>query len=149
MYVFNAEQNGFGTALGRAFTAVPAHAAFGVLMGAYLGLAKFFPEKATVYSIIGVGLAVFFHGAYDFFLMQQVYEGMAILAIFTLIWSITMSRKLIKLGQDMSPFKAQNHNPPIVETIVTHEVEKEIKAENIFLKHENQDDHKAENTDFI
>ena len=149
MYVFNAEQNGFSTALGRAFTAVPAHAAFGVLMGAYVGLAKFFPEKATVYTIIGVGLAVFFHGAYDFFLMQQVYEGMAILAIFTLIWSINMSRKLIRLGQDMSQFKPKDHNPPIVEAIVAHEVEKEIKEENIFLKHENKGDHKVEDTDFI
>ena len=153
MYVFNAEQNGFSTALGRAFTAVPAHAAFGVLMGAYVGLAKFFPEKATVYTIIGVGLAVFFHGAYDFFLMQQVYEGMAILAIFTLIWSINMSRKLIRLGQDMSPFKPKDHNPPIVEAIVAHEVTKEIKeeikTEIITLKPESNKDKKAENNDFI
>ena len=50
MYVLNAGEAGFSTALGRAFTAVPAHAAFGVLMGAYIGLAKFLPEKATIYT---------------------------------------------------------------------------------------------------
>ena len=60
-----------------------------------------------------------------------------------------MSKKLIRLGQDMSPFKAQDHNPPIVEAIVAHEVEKEIKEENIFLKHENKGDHKVEDNDFI
>jgi protease PrsW len=123
MYVLNAGENGFSTALARAFTAVPAHAAFGVLMGAYVGLAKFIPEKAGIYTIIGVGLAVFFHGAYDFFLMQQVYEGMAILAIFTLIWGIVMSRRLIRAGQEVSPFKNGGGREPIAEAAVDNKVE--------------------------
>jgi protease PrsW len=123
LYVLNAGDNGFTTALARAFTAVPAHAAFGVLMGAYVGLAKFIPEKATIYTIIGIGLAVFFHGAYDFFLMQQVYEGMAILAIFVLVWGIVMSRRLIRAGQEISPFKNGGGREPIVETTVEGEIE--------------------------
>ncbi|MDZ7877251.1 MAG: PrsW family glutamic-type intramembrane protease [Saprospiraceae bacterium] len=123
MYVLNAGENGFTTALARAFTAVPAHASFGVLMGAYVGLAKFIPEKAGIYTIIGVGLAVFFHGAYDFFLMQQVYEGMAILAIFTLIWGIVMSRRLIRAGQEASPFKNGGGREPIVEATVDNKIE--------------------------
>jgi protease PrsW len=116
MYVLNAGENGFSTALGRAFTAVPAHAAFGVLMGAYVGLAKFIPEKAAIYTFIGIGLAVFFHGLYDFCLMQQVYEGMAVMAIFTLVWGIVMSRRLIRVGQEVSPFKNVEVSQPIVET---------------------------------
>ncbi len=116
MYVMNAGANGFSTALGRAFTAVPAHAAFGVLMGAYVGLAKFIPEKAMIYTFIGVGLAVFFHGLYDFCLMQQVYEGMAVLAIFTLIWGIIMSRRLIRAGQEVSPFRNTETPAPIAES---------------------------------
>jgi protease PrsW len=116
LYVFKAGPNGFATALARAFTAVPAHASFGVLMGAYVGLAKFIPERKAMYTFIGVGLAVFFHGAYDFFFMQQVYEGMAFLGIFTLIWGIIMSRKLIRVGQETSPFKGGNVAEPVVET---------------------------------
>ena len=152
MYVFSAENGGFSTALARGFTAVPAHAAFGVLMGAYLGLAKFFPEKATIYSIIGLGLAIFFHGAYDFFLMQQVYEGMAILAIFILIWSITMSRKLIKLGQDMSPFKNRKINSLIVEAVQAVESAENADVpveDGIFFKNDGNENKKLEDSDLI
>ena len=141
LYVFNADDHGLSTALGRAFTAVPAHAAFGALMGAYIGLAKFFPEKGTIYTLIGVGLAIFFHGAYDFFLMQQVYEGMAIMAIFTLVWGIMMSRKLIKVGQELSPFKDKPVQQPLVETEEIKEIE-ENKIEDSALNSE-------ENKDFI
>jgi protease PrsW len=110
MYVLNTE-GGFATAIGRAFTAVPAHAAFGVLMGAYVGLAKFNPDKRDAYTLVGVTLAIFFHGLYDFFLLQKVYEGIAVLAIFALVWGIRFSRRLIEMGQDASPFK----NPPPVD----------------------------------
>jgi protease PrsW len=146
LYVLKAGPNGFSTALARAFTAVPAHASFGVLMGAYIGLAKFIPQKATFYTIIGVGLAVFFHGAYDFFLMQQVYEGMAGLAIFTLIWGIIMSRKLIRAGQEMSPFKNGQPAEPIAEIAETAPVETEGKTDE---KTDNTSEVEIENKDFI
>jgi protease PrsW len=142
LYVLKAGPNGFSTALARAFTAVPAHAAFGVLMGAYIGLAKFIPQKAAIYTIIGIGLAVFFHGAYDFFLMQQVYEGMAGLAIFTLIWGIIMSRKLIRAGQEMSPFKNSQSTEPIAEISETAPVETEDKTDET-------SEVEIENKDFI
>jgi protease PrsW len=137
LYVLNAGENGFSTALGRAFTAVPAHAAFGVLMGAYVGLAKFVPEKRVIYTFIGVGLAIFFHGAYDFFLMQQVYEGMGALAIFTLVWGIIMSRKLIRMGQEASPFKNAESAEPIAEATENSDTNAETDAITI------------ENKDFI
>lgn len=148
LYVFNADGDGLSTALGRAFTAVPAHAAFGVLMGAYIGLAKFFPEKRTVYTLIGVGLAIFFHGAYDFFLMQQVYEGMAIMAIFTLVWGIMMSRRLIKVGQELSPFKHKATEQPIVGTAIIAPIEAH-KTETNTANSEKNTVKSAENPDFI
>jgi protease PrsW len=122
LYVFKAGEAGFATALSRAFTAVPAHASFGVLMGAYIGLAKFFPEKRLIYTFIGVGLAVFFHGAYDFFLMQQAYEGMAAVAVFVLMWGINMARRLVIVGQEMSPFKISGEAvEPIVDATIEGE----------------------------
>jgi protease PrsW len=148
LYVFNADGHGLSTAFGRAFTAIPAHAAFGVLMGAYIGLAKFFPEKRTIYTLIGVGLAIFFHGAYDFFLMQQVYEGMAIMAIFTLVWGISMSRRLIKVGQELSPFKNKPVEQPLVGTEMVEEIEGNQAEISTTISEENTVK-KVDNTDFI
>lgn len=45
-------QGGMGTAIVRAFTAVPAHATFAVLMGYFMGLAKFAPSKSKNVSLI-------------------------------------------------------------------------------------------------
>ncbi len=148
MYVLNAGENGFSTALGRAFTAVPAHAAFGVLMGAYVGLAKFIPQKRWAFTFTGISLAVFFHGAYDFFLMQQVYEGMAGLAIFTLIWGIIMSRKLIRTGQEISPFKNGANSTPIVEANVEQLIHP-MTAEKTIVRIDETNELKLEDKDFI
>jgi RsiW-degrading membrane proteinase PrsW (M82 family) len=70
LYVFGTE-NGTHTALIRAFTAVPAHAMFGILMGYHIGLAKFFPfikgYKRHLFDALWVPIV--FHGIYDFILM--------------------------------------------------------------------------------
>ena len=106
MYIFNADGEGdISTAIGRAFTAVPAHAAFAILMGSYMGLAKFVPERRNSLLLTGLLLAIFFHGLYDFFLLQKVYQGLGALAIGALVWGISASRQLIRFGQELSPFK--------------------------------------------
>ena len=66
-YVF---ANGENVAYLRAFTAVPAHALFGVAMGYYFGLAKFFPGKRNIFLIRSFLEAFVLHGAYDFILMS-------------------------------------------------------------------------------
>jgi protease PrsW len=104
LYVLG-ENGGISTAIGRAFTAVPAHAAFATMMGAYVGLAKFVPEKRNQYMLTGIVLAIFFHGLYDFFLIQKSFEGLAILSIIALSIAVTLARKLIRFNQEISPFK--------------------------------------------
>jgi RsiW-degrading membrane proteinase PrsW (M82 family) len=47
---------------------VPAHGTFAVLMGYFVSLAKFKPEKKHVYFFLAILLPVIFHGTYDFFL---------------------------------------------------------------------------------
>jgi protease PrsW len=96
---------GLPVALARAVTAVPAHAAFGVLMGAFVGMAKFLPERKGQMITLGIVLAVLFHGLYDFFLLQKAYEWLAILAIVTLGLGLVFSRYLIRHWQEISPFK--------------------------------------------
>lgn len=101
---------GFDTALLRMFTAVPAHAAFAVIMGYYVGLAKFKHNPAEERRMLMMGLfgAIILHGAYDFFLFQQIYEGLAVLAFVSLILGIRFGRDLIKRHQEDSPFKETN-----------------------------------------
>lgn len=96
---------GWGTTIMRAFTAVPAHGIFAVMMGYYVGLAKFNQKNRVKLILIGLGLAVAIHGTYDFFILQEAYEWLMLLAVVTLIISIYYGRTLIKLHQDNSPFK--------------------------------------------
>lgn len=62
---------GLETGVSRAFLAIPAHAAFAVLMGYPVGNAKF--RKGGSWWLMGKGLlvAVLFHGSFDFFLFLQ------------------------------------------------------------------------------
>jgi protease PrsW len=69
-YVFGKEA-GFQVGLMRAFTAVPAHAMFGIMMGYRFGLAKFIPSKRFQYLVMAFIVPFLFHGIYDFILMGQ------------------------------------------------------------------------------
>jgi len=99
--------HGLETALLRAFTAVPAHAAFGVIMGFYAGKAKFCNSKLTRFSLLATGLvsAVLLHGMYDFFLMQNQFTYLSLMAFAVLIIAIILSFRAIRIRQRHSPFK--------------------------------------------
>ncbi len=100
MYVMD---SGMTTAILRMVTAVPAHATFGIVMGYYLGLKKFDIENKN-YGLKAIACAALLHGAYDFFLFINNYPGMAIGALFSLIYGIKFSKKAIKLHQEASQF---------------------------------------------
>ncbi|MCF8370351.1 MAG: PrsW family intramembrane metalloprotease [Bacteroidales bacterium] len=68
MYVFN---HGYEVGIARAFTAVPAHALFGVAMGYYFGLARFYSVRRTRYLVFAFLLPFVLHGIYDFILMSD------------------------------------------------------------------------------
>ncbi len=101
MYV---AEGGLGTAILRMFTAVPAHATFGVIMGYFLGLQKFNPDKKYL-GLLGLAFATIFHGAYDFFLFIHFVPGIWVGAFVSLITGIVLSRKAIKMHQKISPFR--------------------------------------------
>ena len=60
--------NGFSTGITRAVTAVPAHAIFGVTMGFYFGMAKFFEKERSVLRKKALFFPMLLHGVYDFIL---------------------------------------------------------------------------------
>ena len=101
MYVI---EGGLSVAWARMFTAVPAHATFGILMGYYVGKAKF-NNQGFLYMIRGLGLAVLLHGLYDFFLFTSQYYGLTFLSIVTLYFAIRLSFRAINASQDESPHK--------------------------------------------
>lgn len=102
--IFYVIEGGLSVALLRAFTAVPAHATFGILMGYFMGKAKFSNNRIK-FNLMGLGFAVLFHGAYDFFLFIEFVPGIWIGAFISLIIGIILSNKAIKVHQNNSIFK--------------------------------------------
>ena len=110
MYV---AEGGFGVGVLRMFTAVPAHAVFGVAMGYYVGLAKFEPQRRNEYLAKGLLWAVILHGAYDFFLMQTNIPALFIFSFIGLYQAIKWARKAIKQHAAISPFKEEEIYDPL------------------------------------
>jgi len=100
MYVTS---GGIHVALVRAFTAVPAHATFAILMGYFMGKAKFSNNRIKL-NLVGLFLAVFFHGVYDFFLFIDFVPGIWTGAFISLFAGIILSRRAIKKHQEGSFF---------------------------------------------
>jgi RsiW-degrading membrane proteinase PrsW (M82 family) len=102
---------GMGTAIMRMFTAVPAHATFAVLMGFYLGKAKF-EHKKSYYALHALGVATLFHGAYDYCLFVSWVPGIVLGALVSLVVGIWLSKKAIRIHQLASPFKNKTPDSP-------------------------------------
>jgi RsiW-degrading membrane proteinase PrsW (M82 family) len=98
---------GLETAVLRMFTAVPAHAVFGVAMGFWAGLAKFDRKRSKEYLARGLLVAVILHGAYDFFLMQSNVPGLFVLSFVGLYAAIRWSLKAIRQHRELSPFREE------------------------------------------
>jgi len=103
--VFYVLEGGYATGVLRAFTAVPAHATFGILMGYFMGKAKFSKNRIGL-NLFGLLLAVIFHGFYDFFLFIDFIPGIWIGAFVSLIIGLILSHKAIKKHQEDSHFKS-------------------------------------------
>jgi len=106
--IFYVMSGGSATAVLRMFTAVPAHATFAVLMGYFLGKAKFVHSKEFFYSVLALLVATAVHGIYDYFLFISFVPGIWILAFVSLFVAFILSRHAMKIHQDASPFKPQN-----------------------------------------
>ncbi len=97
LYVLNA---GAELGLSRALTAVPAHALFGVTMGYYLGLAKFFPKPRAWYLLLAFIYPWMFHAFYDFCLMSERYLLLLIFIPFLVFLWFTGFKKMKYLSDN-------------------------------------------------
>jgi len=124
MYVLNFAQEGRGLQVGleRMFLSVPAHASFAVVMGYFVGKAKFNSgSRSFLLMLTGLLIAIFFHGTFDFFLFLPKYSQLgknvseillASGAIGSYIVCLILSRKLIRYHRNISEimFKTKNTN---------------------------------------
>jgi len=72
LYVFGAEDPS-SMAIGRAFTAVPAHATFGIAMGYFISLAKYNLMRKQFYLVLALIIPIILHGMYNTILYSQSY----------------------------------------------------------------------------
>ena len=104
LYVF---QNGVGVGITRAFTAVPAHAMFGITMGYFFGLAKFSPNKKTSLLLSSLFFPILLHGFYDFILMSER-TALFLLFIPFMVLMVFLAFKQIKKHSDTSKYNPKN-----------------------------------------
>jgi RsiW-degrading membrane proteinase PrsW (M82 family) len=113
--IFYVLSYGFSVAIFRAISAVPIHACLGVIMGWYVGRAKFADDPGMRSRLLWMGFLApaFAHGVYDFFALPlQELEAAGdvlpflglLLATIVALWWIAL--RLVHHAQEGSPFKA-------------------------------------------
>ena len=100
-YVFKYEDQGLFVAITRMFTAIPLHAVCGVILGYFVGLAKFSEDKRPL-LFKGLFLAVLIHALYNYFIFLG--QGF-IFSIIVLIVAIYYSKKAIDIHQQDSKIR--------------------------------------------
>lgn len=106
---------GAGAGVLRALLAVPGHAFDGVLMGYFLGLAKFQKTDArgNWLSGLGFGLAVFAHGIYDFIIFSLDKAPLLLLSLLVLtILSWVVIFKATRHLTERSPYRHPDLTAP-------------------------------------
>ena len=109
--------NGVEHALTRAILPVSSHALFGVIMGFYLGKAKFSAQKIKYYLCVALIVPLFLHGVYDFILLTQKMWIYWIFPFMLCLWWFGLRK--VKRARALSDFHAQQsvkrkHNNPFV-----------------------------------
>ena len=100
-YVLNNEGQEINVALMRMFTAIPLHAACGIILGYFVGLAKF-SDNRKILLYKGLFLATLVHGLYNYFIFLG--EGF-ILSIIALAVAVYYSKKAINIHQEDSKIR--------------------------------------------
>ncbi|MCX8046691.1 MAG: glutamic-type intramembrane protease PrsW [Anoxybacillus gonensis] len=98
LYLF---ANGVEFAVTRALLPVSSHALFGVIMGFYLGRAKFgLPKKEKNYIWLSFLLPFLFHGIYDYILLTQERWIYYMLPFMIFLWRLALRK--VKLARGMT-----------------------------------------------
>ena len=96
--------NGVEHALTRAILPVSSHALFGVIMGFYLGKAKFTAVRSKYFLLAAFVVPFILHGVYDFILMTQKMWMYWMLPFMLCLWWFGL--KKVKKARVLSDFHA-------------------------------------------
>jgi RsiW-degrading membrane proteinase PrsW (M82 family) len=90
----------------RTLFSVPGHALFGVIMGFYLGKAKFaiMPRKRLFYTLSAFLYPWAVHGTYDALLISEQTVVLAMMIPF-MVWLWVTGLRKVRQAQERSPFK--------------------------------------------
>lgn len=105
-------QYGYSVAAMRAFTAVPAHAVFGVSMGYFFGKAKLTKKNVGLNLVLGFSVAFLLHGVYDFILMLER-DGLILVFIPYVIYLFYSAHRRMKRHSESSRFRKPKPNLPL------------------------------------
>ena len=104
IYVFHKELGGYETALARAIFSVPGHGLFGLEMGYYLALAKYY--KKRIYLLKTFAVPYLLHGIYNYILfLNRKLLWIPFLGFVLFLWILGFKR--IKILLEQSPFKKE------------------------------------------
>ena len=101
-YVIGAQEQGTNVAILRMFSAIPLHAACGVIMGYFVGMAKFNKENYNSLLFKGVLIATLVHAIYNYFLFLGQGQILSFVALFI---AIKKKKKAIKIHQKDSQIR--------------------------------------------
>ena len=95
---------GYETTLIRSFTAIPAHATFGIFLGFGYVFYKYRLTKLRLWvsALITLMIIILIHGLYDFFIVQKISENLLVGALIFLIIYIMVSIIIIKRIRNMN-----------------------------------------------
>jgi RsiW-degrading membrane proteinase PrsW (M82 family) len=95
----------FSALMVRALLPVSGHALFGVMMGYYLGKAKFIPQHAYKYMWASLLLPIFWHGLFDYMiLVAKTYWIWVMIPFMTYLWIRTLLK--VEKANSRSPLRA-------------------------------------------
>lgn len=110
--IFYLIANGIEYAVARALLPVSSHALFGVIMGFYIGKAKFTEEKKAKWIVISLALPFLLHGLYDYILISQENWLYFILPFMIFLWWFGLRKvkvaRILTANHKKKQYTAQN-----------------------------------------
>nr|WP_263325885.1 glutamic-type intramembrane protease PrsW [Neobacillus sp. Marseille-Q6967] len=110
--IFYLIANGIEYAVARALLPVSSHALFGVIMGFYIGKAKFTDEKKAKWVVISLALPFILHGLYDYILISQENWLYFILPFMIFLWWFGLRKvkvaRILTANHKKKQYTAQN-----------------------------------------
>lgn len=98
--IFYLVANGLEAAMGRALLPVSSHALFGVIMGYYIGKAKFSAGSSKKWILLSLAFPVLLHGIYDFILITREDWLMYIVPFMIFLWWLGLRK--VKMARTLT-----------------------------------------------